>query len=421
MTDIYFRTDGNSEIATGHLVRCLAIARACVKMGADVKFIVSDEESLTLLEERFATHREFAAFCLKRSYLELNSEIPALLSCLASDMPAENDRPAGDGSHASHSRPWLFIDSYSATTSYFMALRRYFKTAYLDDLRCFDCAVDLVVNYDTSEDCAAYANAGRKLLGIQYTPLREQFLSPACQVRRKAEHVLLSTGGTDPYRVAEGLLQIVYDNLTDGLCAPPQNTDHRLQDHRTVQDMSLPNVSSQQLSTQDRSVLQSMHYHVLTSRANTRYEALTALAQTHPFLHIHTNVSSVAALMASCDLAVSAGGTTLCELCAVGVPTVSYLMAENQRVAVEAYAKESLIPCAGDIRPLAAAGHTGQPADASAASACPSTLRHIIAFLIRMANDHPARAAVSAAMRNYLDGTGARQIAEALMAGHPCS
>lgn len=384
MTDIYFRTDGNSKIATGHLVRCLAIARACVKIGAYVKFIVSDKESLTLLEERFTAPREFAVFCLERSYRELDSEIPALLSCLASDMPAENDRPAGDGSHVSHNMPWLFIDSYSATTSYFVALRRYFKTAYLDDLRSFDCAVDLVVNYDTSKDCAAYDNAGRKLLGIQYTPLREQFLSPAYQVRRKAEHVLLSTGGTDPYRVAEGLLQMVYDDL--------------------------PGMA----------MLQSMHYHILTSRANTRYTPLAALAQAHPFLHIHTNVSNVAALMASCDLAVSAGGTTLCELCAVGVPTVSYLMAENQRVATEAYAKEGLIPCAGDIRPAAAAGHTGQPADASAASACPSTLRHIASFLIRMAHDHPARAAVSAAMRSYLDGTGARQIAEALMAEHPC-
>lgn len=420
MTDIYFRTDGNSKIATGHLVRCLAIARACVKMGADVKFIVSDKESLTLLEERFTAPREFAVFCLERSYRELDSEIPALLSCLASDMPTENDRPAGDDSHAFHSRPWLFIDSYSATTSYFTDLRRYFRTAYLDDLRSFDCAVDLVVNYDTGEDCAAYANAGRKLLGIQYTPLREQFLSPAYQVRRSAEHVLLSTGGTDPYRVAEGLLQIVYDNPADDFCAQPQNTAHGRQNHCAAQGKSLQDISSQQPSLQDKSVLQSLHYHVLTSRANTRYTALAALAQTHPFLHIHTNVSNVAALMASCDLAVSAGGTTLCELCAVGVPTVSYLMAENQRVAVEAYAKEGLIPCAGDIRPLAAAGHTGLLADASAAFACASTLHHIIAFLIRMANDHPARAAVSAAMRSYLDGTGARQIAEALVTEHPC-
>ncbi len=419
MTDIYFRTDGNSKIATGHLVRCLAIARACVKIGAYVKFIVSDKESLTLLEERFTAPREFAVFCLERSYRELDSEIPALLSCLASDMPAENDRPAGDGSHVSHNMPWLFIDSYSATTSYFVALRRYFKTAYLDDLRSFDCAVDLVVNYDTSKDCAAYDNAGRKLLGIQYTPLREQFLSPAYQVRRKAEHVLLSTGGTDPYRVAEGLLQMIYDDPSD-IFAPSQNIAHGRRDPCAVQDRPLQDISLQQLSTQDKSVLQSMHYHILTSRANTRYAALAALAQTHPFLHVHTNVSNVAALMASCDLAVSAGGTTLCELCAVGVPTVSYLMAENQRVATEAYAKECLIPCAGDIRPAAAAGHTGQPADASAASACPSTLRHIASFLIRMAHDHPARAAVSAAMRSYLDGTGARQIAEALMAEHPC-
>ena len=42
MAAIYFITVGNHKIATGHLMRCLAIARACAQKGACVKFIVSD-------------------------------------------------------------------------------------------------------------------------------------------------------------------------------------------------------------------------------------------------------------------------------------------------------------------------------------------------------------------------------------------
>lgn len=68
MTDIYFRTDGNSEIATGHLMRCLAIARACARMGAAVAFIVSDEESLSLLRERFAVPQEFQVCSLHTDF-----------------------------------------------------------------------------------------------------------------------------------------------------------------------------------------------------------------------------------------------------------------------------------------------------------------------------------------------------------------
>lgn len=81
MTDIYFRTDGNSEIATGHLMRCLAIARACARMGAAVAFIVSDEESLSLLRERFAVPQEFQVCSLHTDFKNPEQEIPALLSC----------------------------------------------------------------------------------------------------------------------------------------------------------------------------------------------------------------------------------------------------------------------------------------------------------------------------------------------------
>lgn len=172
-----------------------------------------------------------------------------------------------------------------------------------------------------------------------------------------------------------------------------------------------------------------MHYHILTSRANTRYDALNALAQTHSSIHIHTNVTEVATLMASCDLAVSAGGTTLCELCAVGVPSISYLMAENQRTAVETYAKRNLIPCAGDIRPTVSAQnsdscihHTNTGSTSLSITENPdsyvpdtSTLRHILDFLSVMAQKYDARTAVSSSMRSFMDGTGAELIAQALL------
>ena len=42
---IYIRCDGNKEIATGHLMRCLSIATACVDKGAQITFLVADKES----------------------------------------------------------------------------------------------------------------------------------------------------------------------------------------------------------------------------------------------------------------------------------------------------------------------------------------------------------------------------------------
>ena len=49
-------------------------------------------------------------------------------------------------------------------------------------------------------------------------------------------------------------------------------------------------------------------------------------------------------------MAVSAGGTTLYELCAVGTPTVSYSFVDNQLDNVKQFADDKLIRYAGDVR-----------------------------------------------------------------------
>lgn len=360
-------------------MRCLSIARALKEQDAPVRFIVSDAESLELLRERFLAPDEFPVCCLHRDYRRLPEETPALLSCL-------------DGMEASVPRPWLFVDSYFATPDYFAALRPFFRVAYLDDLRSFPCDVDLLIHYDTEDDCACYAHAARKLLGARYTPLRTQFEKPSYTVRPRVQNILLSTGGTDPLGVAEHLLQKIFS--APGTDAP----------------------------TEDASAfLRACGYHIVTSRANTRYDALLSMQASNPRIHIYEGVSDMASLMASCDLAVSAGGTTLCELCAVGVPTVSYLMADNQRTAVETFAKTGMIPCAGDIRSLPAHHDHGAYPDALSADSAPqlipssSVVDKILLFLTSMSADYGARKKSSQSMRAFLDGKGAARIADALL------
>lgn len=50
MDEIYIRTDMNNQIATGHVMRCLAIADALQKNRIEVIFIVADESALELLK-----------------------------------------------------------------------------------------------------------------------------------------------------------------------------------------------------------------------------------------------------------------------------------------------------------------------------------------------------------------------------------
>lgn len=359
MPVIYFRTDGNEEIATGHIMRCLSIARACAAMQTECCFLVSDETSVSLLQKRFVCPNEFPIKCLQSSYRNLDAELPTLQSVL---LQAKENYSADS--------LLLFIDSYFVTETYLSALQTFCKTAYLDDLLAFDYPVDFIINYDicdTDKEPSCYRKAAHKLIGASYTPLRTQFQNVSYQVRPKVEHILLSTGGTDTYNAAGQILKHIFML-------------------RDIGDM-MPSDTA----------LQNCHYHVLTSRLNSHYQELKQFASQYPAVHIHENVQDMAALMQSCDAAVSAGGTTLYELCAVGVPSVSFATADNQLNAVKTFAGQGIIPYAGDIR-----------------ISPDSVIDTVITFLNENIRSYEKRQKSSLCMRAFIDGNGSARIARAL-------
>lgn len=113
---------------------------------------------------------------------------------------------------------------------------------------------------------------------------------------------------------------------------------------------------------------------------------------------LHEQVSDMAALMSTCDLAFSAGGTTLYELCAIGVPSVSFSMADNQIPGVKAFDDAGLIPWAGDIRDNEA------------------FYDDAVEKLTSLLKNPDARKQQSDLMRMAIDGAGARRIADAILA-----
>lgn len=357
---IYIRTDGNREIASGHLVRCYSIAHACHTAGMDVRFLVSDEESCSLLEA-FLNHDTSVRFPIIRlktaSYDHLEKELPEVVS-LISNTCVTNERINADIVY--------LIDSYFVTENYLTALRPLVKVAYLDDLQLFDYPVDLLINYDVIPDSAvpsfktAYQKAGQLLLGSLYAPLRRQFQNRSISVKERVSDLLITTGGSDPYHFCLKLIR-------------------RMHDHAVVSDKTL---------------------HLVIGKLNTDKEALYALAKTEPFLRLYENVSDMASLMERCDLAVSASGTTLYELCALGVPAISFVMADNQLACAEAFDQAGAIPCAGDLR-------TEEE----------KVFQAVMDFMMQTSlrtSSFKIRKSAHETMRRLVDGNGAMRIADAL-------
>jgi spore coat polysaccharide biosynthesis predicted glycosyltransferase SpsG len=99
--------------------------------------------------------------------------------------------------------------------------------------------------------------------------------------------------------------------------------------------------------------------------------------------------------MRQCDVAISAGGTTLAELAACGVPTVCFSIADNQLNGVNAYGEKGVLAYVGDVR-------DGKE----------QLLIAIKKHLDKLLDDKQLRMKYSENGKNTIDGRGAMRIAE---------
>lgn len=282
---ILIRADGGTAIGSGHIMRCLSVAGALKEQEKEVLVVLADDSAAALLDERGQQYR-----ILHTDYRSLEDELPALIPVLE------------------ECRPELFLaDSYFVTASYLEQVGKYTKTAYIDDMCAFPCPVDVLINYNIYGEMLSYREQALPrnrllLLGSVYTPLRAEFRSVDYQVRERAEHVLITTGGSDKYNLAGQILQHA---LSDASC-------------------------------------RDLHYHVISGSFNSNLSGLRTIAAHHDNVQIHVNVRNMAELMKQCDIAVTAGGSTMYELCAVGVPIICFSFADNQERLVETFREKGL-------------------------------------------------------------------------------
>jgi UDP-2,4-diacetamido-2,4,6-trideoxy-beta-L-altropyranose hydrolase len=78
---------------------------------------------------------------------------------------------------------------------------------------------------------------------------------------------------------------------------------------------------------------------------------LTTLAAADAGLQVHPDARDVAALMAAADVAVGAGGSSTWERCALGLPTLAAIVADNQRDVIARLAADGVLLAADMAEP----------------------------------------------------------------------
>lgn len=287
---LYIRVDMNREIATGHLMRCLSIADAARAMGEETTFLLADSEA-----EAYLSGRGYRFLVLHTDWRNMEGELDALFPVLAREGVKR-----------------LLIDSYQVTEAYLRRLREKVETVYLDDINRFLYPVDALICYAVYwkkfryEE--RYPNTTRLYLGPRYAPLRQEFSGLGEKaIRERIVRVLVLSGGADSYGVAERIAQALDE-------------------------------------------IGGLEMDIVCGRYSGCYERLAARYRGQDRVRLYRATDNMAELMKSADLAISAGGTTLYELCACGVPTISYILADNQIENVAQFQRDGVMECAGDIR-----------------------------------------------------------------------
>lgn len=303
---VAFRVDASSAIGTGHLMRCLTLADELAKRGAQARFLCRHMPD-SLRELAIRRGHELVSLPPRNGKLD-DLRHSAWLGC-----PQQDDARDSLEALAGAKWDWLVVDHYALDARWEAKLRKAASHILaIDDLadRKHDCDLLLDQNFD-ADPRARYARKlaprCRPLLGPRYALLRDDFARLHGTVRprtRPVKRVLISFGGVDA------------ENLTT----------------RAIDAAS--RVGRFQIDV----VIGAQHPARAAIAARCRAEGLAC----------HVQTERMAELMAGADLAIGSGGSSTWERCAVGLPALTFAVAENQKRLVEDAAREGLIYAPGD-------------------------------------------------------------------------
>ena len=298
---IVFRSDASIEIATGHVMRCLALATALRLRGHNCKFICRD---LPGHMGQIIRDYGFELILLpipNATFTPTNDEpIHAAWAGVSWSVDAKESKKFIQGSD------WLVLDHYSFDIRWQTHVRSIgLKIMVIDDLADRPHAADLLVDQNLGRQSSDYDSLlpenTERLIGPRYALLRKEFadarkIALASRTKRKGtlKNILISMGGVDAQNTTAATLDVI-----------ASQTGFQV---TVVIGSSSPN-------------LEKIHRQA---------------ASITPPAKIVERTTDMAALMTKADIAIGAAGGTAWERCALGLPSLVAILAENQAMASEA-------------------------------------------------------------------------------------
>jgi len=291
---VAFRVDAGPVIGAGHAIRCLTLADALARRGAQATFVAaampsSVEQRITAAGHKIVRIEPSPE--LNRSGPDWHQ--PALtIGAQEADVRATKDQVG--------SCDWLIVDHYLLDARWHSGARAFARRLLvIDDLADHSCDCDLLLDQTFGRSSEEYAQLVPTqttiLAGACYALLRREFVErrrSALDRRRKlsdVRRILVSLGAMDFGEMTAKVVEMVLATSPDCLI-------------NVVIGPDAPSLAG-----------------------------VKRLAQQAPNIEVHCGDANMADLMLAADLAIGAAGTTSAERCCLGVPSLVLVLAENQR------------------------------------------------------------------------------------------
>ena len=197
---IIFRTDSSLQIATGHVMRCLTLAKILQERGRDVLFICRDLKGN--ITERIK-ERGFDVKILPKPHKKLNhNSLDQYLEWLGVDLMCDANQTKEILCKLGKNNI-LIIDHYAINYLWENEVKNYIKKIIvIDDLANREHNCDIIIdqnlydNYQNRYDNLVQDDC-KKFLGPDYAILREEFFQLQPRVRNDIKNILIFFGGVD--------------------------------------------------------------------------------------------------------------------------------------------------------------------------------------------------------------------------------
>ncbi|WP_394903128.1 UDP-2,4-diacetamido-2,4,6-trideoxy-beta-L-altropyranose hydrolase [Clostridium butyricum] len=270
---IFIRVDGGKSIGIGHVMRMIVLAKELEK--TNIVIFICKKDNSEKFDEGIKIIKE------NNLAVEYISEVNYFNNIIYLQEKYKAD--------------CIITDSYDVDSEYFNRLKQHFKlTGYMDDVNKCYMNVDFIINQNINAFDIDYSTTTDKntklLLGTKYCLIRDEFINAYKEKKQKeqVEDILLTLGGMDDEKNTLKLLKVL------------------------------------------EKVKKNIHVVIGKAYSNELIEEMEISYKENSNIIFYKN-ANMAKLMCKCDMAISGCGTTTYELCAMKVPCIGIIIADNQR------------------------------------------------------------------------------------------